>query len=112
MTMKKFLTMLFACALVFAIACGGGKEAAKDDEEEVDDQAPQTASVSTEGNPGASASAPAAAAAVVADAATVTGNIKFAAAAAPAMGNIPMGADPYCQSQHSAPAKDEEVVVG
>jgi hypothetical protein len=113
MTMKKFLSMLFACSLVFALACGGGKEAAKDDEEEVDDNAPQTASVSTEGNPGSSPTAPAAATpAVIADAATVTGNIKFAAAAMPAMGTIPMGADPYCQSQHTAPAKDEEVVVG
>lgn len=113
MTMKKFLSMLFACSLLLALACGGGKEAAKDDEEEVDDQAPQaTASASTAGNSGASASAPSAAApAVVADAATLTGNIKFAAAP-PAMGTIPMGADPYCQSQHSTPAKDEEVVVG
>jgi hypothetical protein len=111
MTMKKFLTMLFACALVFAIACGGGKEAAKDDEEEVDDQAPQqTATVAS--TAGGSAAAPAAAAPVSADAATLTGSIKFAAAAPPAMGNIPMGADPYCQSQHSTPAKDEEVVVG
>ena len=110
MTMKKFLTMLFACALVFAIACGGGKEAAKDDEEEVDDQAPQqTASASTEG--GATAAPAAAAAPVSADAATLTGTIKFAAAP-PAMGTIPMGADPYCQSQHTTPAKDEEVVVG
>src|SRR5512141_2039829 len=25
---------------------------------------------------------------------------------------IPMIADPYCQSQHTTPAKDEEVVVG
>ena len=103
--MKKFLSMLFAVTLI--VACGKGKEPSKEAEE--DDNAPQTSTVVTS----TSATAPAAAAAapVSADAATVTGVIKLAAAA-PAMPTIQMSADPYCQSQHSTPAKDEEVVVG
>ena len=32
--------------------------------------------------------------------------------AAPKMSNIQMSADPYCQSQHSAPATEEDVVAG
>src|SRR5438067_11609864 len=102
--MKKFLSMLFAVTLI--VACGKGKEPSKEAEE--DDNAPQTSTVVTS----TSATAPAAAAAPVsADAATLTGVIKLAAAA-PAMPNIQMSADPYCQSQHPTPAKDEEVVVG
>ncbi len=102
--MKKFLSMLFAVTLI--VACGKGKEPSKEAEE--DDNAPQTSTVVTS----TSATAPAAAAAPVsADAATLTGVIKLAAAA-PAMPTIQMSADPYCQSQHPTPAKDEEVVVG
>ena len=103
--MKKFLSMLFAVTLI--VACGKGKEPSKEAEE--DDNAPQTSTVVTS----TSATAPAAAAAapVSADAATLTGVIKLAAAA-PAMPTIQMSADPYCQSQHPTPAKDEEVVVG
>jgi plastocyanin len=105
--MKKFLSMLFAVTLI--VACGKGKEPSKEAEGE-DDNAPQTSTVAS----GTSATAPAAATAaapVSADAATLTGVIKLAAAA-PAMPNIQMSADPYCQSQHATPAKDEEVVVG
>jgi hypothetical protein len=107
--MKKFLALMFTVTLV--VACGKGKEPAKDTDE-VDDNAPQTSTaVATNTGAAAPSTAPAAAAPVSADAATVTGTIKLAAAA-PAMPNIPMGADPYCQSQHPTPAKDEEVVVG
>ncbi|HYU26335.1 MAG TPA: carboxypeptidase regulatory-like domain-containing protein [Thermoanaerobaculia bacterium] len=104
--MKKFLSMLFAVTLI--VACGKGKEPSKEAEE--DDNAPQTSTVASS----TSATAPAAATAaapVSADAATLTGVIKLAAAA-PAMPTIQMSADPYCQSQHPTPAKDEEVVVG
>ncbi|HKS25976.1 MAG TPA: carboxypeptidase regulatory-like domain-containing protein [Thermoanaerobaculia bacterium] len=106
--MKKFLALMFAASLV--VACGKGKEPTKEAEE--DDNAPQTSTVTTSGTTAAApSSAPAAAAAASPDAATLTGTIKLAAAA-PAMPNIQMSADPYCQSQHSTPAKDEEVVVG
>ena len=109
MTMKKFLSALFAVSLVVTISCGKGKEAAKDDDEGEDDQVAQTtttAAGSTEGG----AATTAAAAPVSADAATVTGTVKFEAAA-PKMPPIQMSADPYCQSQHPTPATDEEVVV-
>ncbi len=46
-----------------------------------------------------------------ADAATLSGVVKFEGAA-PKMANIQMGADPYCASQHPTPQADEEVVVG
>ena len=104
--MKKFLSMLFAVTLI--VACGKGKEPSKEAEE--DDNAPQTSTVASSTSATASAAAPAAAP-VSADAATLTGVIKLAAAA-PAMPTIQMSADPYCQSQHPTPAKDEEVVVG
>ena len=106
MSMKKFLAMLYAFTLVFAIACGGGKEAAEKQDEGEDDEAPQATASSTSGG-----AAPAAAPAVVADAATISGVVKLAGAS-PAMPAIQMSADPYCQSQHTTPAKDEEVVVG
>ena len=110
MTMKKFVTLLFASTLVFSIACGKGKEASKQDQGEDDEvQTTTTAAAST------AAGAPAAAApaaAVLADAATLTGTVKFEGAA-PKMPNIQMSADPYCQSQHtSAPATEEDAVVG
>jgi plastocyanin len=106
--MKKFLALMFAASLF--LACGKGKEPTKEAQEE-DDNAPQTSTVVTSTSSTAAPSAAPAAAPVSADAATLTGTIKLAAAA-PAMPNIPMGADPYCQSQHPTPAKDEEVVVG
>jgi len=109
MTMKKFVSLLFAATMVFSIACGKGKEASKEDEGEDDEQTTTTAAASTaSGTPAAAA----AAAPVSADAATVTGLVKFEGAA-PKMTNIQMSADPYCQSQHSsAPATEEDVVTG
>jgi hypothetical protein len=105
--MKKFLIVLLAGSLT--LACGKGKEA-KEEDQGTDDQALQTTATTATGS---TAAAPApAAAAVSADAATVTGVVKLTQAAPP-MPNIQMSADPYCASQHaSAPAKDEEVVVG
>jgi len=106
--MKKFLALMFAASLV--VACGKGKEPTKEAEGE-DDNAPQVSTAASSTAAAAPSTAPAAAAAVSPDAATLTGTIKLAAAA-PAMPNIQMSADPYCQSQHATPAKDEEVVVG
>ena len=108
MTMHKFLSTLFATTLVLTMSCGKGKEANKEDEGEDDQQAQTTTTAAST----AATSATAAAAPVSADAATVTGVVKLAAAA-PKMPAIQMSADPYCQSQHSgAPALDEEVVAG
>lgn len=108
MTMKKFVSLMFAATLVFSIACGKGKEASKEDEGEDDEQTTTTAASTSAGT---TAAAPAAAA-VSADAATLTGLVKFEGAA-PKMTNIQMSADPYCQSQHtSAPATEEDVVTG
>ena len=110
MTMKKFVSILFASTLLLSIACGKGKEASKEDEGE-DDQEVQTTTTASSTVAGAPAAA-AAAAPVSADAATLTGLVKFEGAA-PKMTNIQMSADPYCQSQHtSAPATEEDAVVG
>jgi len=110
MTMKKFVSLLFASTLVFSIACGKGKEASKEDQGE-DDQEAQTTTTAASTAAGTPTAAPTAAP-VSADAATLTGLVKFEGAA-PKMNNIQMSADPYCQSQHSsAPATDEDVVVG
>jgi len=109
MTMKKFLSLLFAATLVLFIACGKGKEASKDNEGE-DDEAPQTTTTAAASTGGAAPTAAAPAAPVSADAATLTGVVKLTAAA-PKMPAIQMSADPYCQSQHTTPATDEEVVV-
>jgi len=106
--MKKFLTLLLAATFTLTLACGKGKEVAENDDEGEDDQEVQTTTTAAEGTaaPAAAAAAPA-----VADAATITGLVKFEGGA-PAMPNIQMNADPYCQSQHATPAKDEEVMVG
>jgi hypothetical protein len=110
--MKKFLSLLLAASFAFVLACGKGKEVTKAEDEGEDDQAAQTETTAAASSTGGAPAAATAAAPAVADAATLTGTIKLAAAA-PAMPNIQMNADPYCQSQHaSAPAKDEEVVVG
>lgn len=110
MTMKKFVSLMFAITLVFSIACGKGKEASKEDEGEDDEQTTTTVAASTAAT--TTAAAAPAAAAVSADAATLTGLVKFEGAA-PKMTNIQMSADPYCQSQHSsAPATEEDVVAG
>jgi Carboxypeptidase regulatory-like domain len=109
MTMKKFVSLLFASTLVFSIACGKGKEASKEDQGE-DDETQTTATTTATASAAPAAAAPAAA--VSADAATLTGVVKFEGTA-PKMTNIQMSADPYCQSQHaSAPATEEDVVVG
>jgi len=108
--MKKFVSLMFAITLVFSIACGKGKEASKEDEGEDDEQTTTTVAASTAAT--TTAAAAPAAAAVSADAATLTGLVKFEGAA-PKMTNIQMSADPYCQSQHSsAPATEEDVVAG
>ena len=110
--MKKFLTMLLAATFALTLACGKGKEVTKAEDEGEDDQQAQTTTSETGAAASTAPAATAAAAPAVADAATLTGTIKFAGTA-PAMPNIQMNADPYCQSQHAAaPAKDEEVVVG
>jgi hypothetical protein len=107
MTMKRLVSLLFASTLVFSIACGKGKEASKEDQGE--DDVTQTTATTASGAPAATAPA---APAVSADAATLTGVVKFEGTA-PKMTNIQMSADPYCQSQHaSAPATEEDVVVG
>jgi plastocyanin len=108
--MKKFVSMLFASTLLFSIACGKGKEASKADQGEDDETQTTTTAAST--TSGATAAAAPAAAPVSADAATLTGMVKFEGAA-PKITNIQMSADPYCQSQHgSAPATEEDAVVG
>ncbi|MDP9362068.1 MAG: carboxypeptidase regulatory-like domain-containing protein [Acidobacteriota bacterium] len=109
MSMKKFVSLLFASTLVFSIACGKGKEASKEDQGEDDET--QTATASNTASSATAAAAPAAAP-VSADAATLTGMVKFEGTA-PKMPNIQMSADPYCQSQHtSAPATEQDVVTG
>lgn len=110
MTMKKFVSLLFASTLVFSMACGKGKEASKEDQGEDDEVAQTTTTAASTASGAPAAAAPAAA--VSADAATLTGSVKFEGAA-PKMTSIQMSADPYCQSQHaSAPATEEDVVVG
>ncbi len=108
--MKKFLALLYATTLVFALACGGGKETANKEEEGEDDQAPHETTTAAASTGAPAAAAPAAA---VADAATIAGVVKLEGAA-PKMPAIQMSADPYCQSQHAGGtgATDEEVVVG
>ena len=100
MTFEKFISMMFALTLVFAVACGKGKEAASNEEEGEDDQAGQTASAgNTAGTAAAATAAPVANAAVSADAATISGMVKLEGTA-PKMAALQMAADPYCQSQH------------
>jgi len=109
--MKKFLNVLFAATLVLSVHCGKGKEASREEEGQ-DDQEAQTATVAaTTASTAPVAAGGGAAAPVSADAATVTGVVKLAAAP-PKMPALQMAADPYCQSQHTAPVLDEEVVTG
>ncbi|PYQ27492.1 MAG: hypothetical protein DMF56_20285 [Acidobacteria bacterium] len=105
MSARKYLSLLFAFMLAFALACGKGKEVVDEGEDDGALKTADTAATST------AAATPAAAPVAVADAATINGLVKFEGAA-PNMPAIPMGADPYCASQHPTPAKDEEVVVG
>jgi len=112
MTMKKFLTLMFAASLMLALACGKGKEPTKEQGEDDEDVQKTTATASTTGGQPASAAAPAAAAAAVnPDAATISGAVKLDGAV-PKEPVIQMAADPYCQSQHTTPVMDEEVVAG
>lgn len=105
MSLRKYLTMLFALLLVLAIGCGQGKEVVEEPEGEDDQVEAASSEGSGEGTPAA------AAAPVVADAATIGGLVKFEGAK-PNVGALQMGADPSCQAQHSAPVPDEEVVIG
>jgi plastocyanin len=107
MSLRKYLTLLFALTLTLAVACGGGKEVVDEKELGEDDHALPTATAEAGSGPATTAAAPAA----VADAATLGGTIKFEGAPAK-MSAVQMGADPYCQSQHPTPQMDEEVVVG
>jgi plastocyanin len=109
MSLKKYLHLLFALTLVLAVACGGGKEVVDEQELGDDDHAPPATAAAD--NTGGGTAAPAAAAPAVADAATLAGMVKFEGAA-PKSAPLQMGADPFCQSQHSTPAMDEEVMVG
>ncbi len=110
MSLKKFLTLLFALTLVLAVACGGGKEVVDEKDLGEDDGAPQAADTSGDTAAGTAAT-PAAAAPQVANAATITGLVKFEGAPAK-MPNLQMGADPFCASKHPTPQPDEEVVLG
>ena len=109
MSLRKYLNLLFMLMLVFAVACGGGKEVVDEAELGEDDQALQTAAA--ENTAGGEGAAPAAAAPAVADAATLAGMVKFEGAA-PKMPPLQMAADPFCASAHPNPEADEEVVVG
>lgn len=108
MSQRKYFTLLFSFMLVFALACGQGKEVVDEKDLGEDDQALQTTET---GGTGEASTGAAEAMPVNADAATVAGLVKFEGAA-PKMPNLQMGADSFCQSQHQTPAPDEEVVVG
>lgn len=111
MSLRKYLNLLFMLMLVLALACGGGKEVVEEEDLGEDDGAiaENTAGGDTAAANGSTPTA--AAAPVVADAATINGLVKFAAAP-PKMPPMQMGADPACASQHPTPPPDEEVVVG
>ncbi len=106
MSMRKFLSLMFALVVIFSIACGGGKETKSSEDEGEDDEEQVTETTAT-----AATAAPAAAPVASPDAATLTGLVKFEGAV-PAMPTLAMGADPYCQSQHQGAVKDDEVLVG
>ena len=111
MTLKKFVSMLFALTLLFSVHCGKGKEASRE-EEGTDDQEAQTTTAASATATAAPAAAPTGGGAPVsADAATISGTVKLTTPP-PKMPTLQMAADPYCQSQHSAPVLDEEVVTG
>ena len=107
MSLRKYMTLLFAFMLLLAVACGGGKEVVDEADQGEDDGAVQTADTGAT----TTATATPIAAPVVADAATVSGTVKFEGTA-PKMPNLQMGADSFCASQHPTPVPDEEVTVG
>ena len=104
MTMKKFLTFLFAFTMVLAIACGGGGETAADDEEDDEEDGEEVVSTDTGA---ASGTAPAA----VANAGSIAGLVKLEGTPAP-LPNIQFGADPNCQAKHASPVKTMDVIAG
>lgn len=108
MSLRKSLSLLFMLMLVTALSCGGGKEVVDEKDLGEDDQAKPAATADNTG--GEATAAPAAAPVAVADAATVSGTIKFEGTA-PKMANIQMSADAYCASQHPTPQPEEDVVV-
>ena len=71
MSMKKFVSLMFALTFVFVMACGKGHEAASKQAEGEDDEAGQTTTAAATNTGGAVATSTAPAAAVVA-APTVT----------------------------------------
>jgi plastocyanin len=107
MTLRKFVAMLSALTLTLALGCGGGQEMS-DEELGEDDEVEEVAA----GDPaGVTTAAPAATPAAVANAATITGLVKFEGTPA-TPGNVQMAADPFCASQHKTPVKGEDVVLG
>jgi len=107
MSMKQFLSLMFAAVLVLAIACGGGKEAADADEEGEDEgEEVATSTTSETSTTVVQAAAPVASA----DAATIMGVAMFEGSA-PKMPNLAMGADSVCQAAHSTPVASQEVVA-
>lgn len=107
MSLRKYLNVLFMLLIVLAMACGQAKEVVDEEELGEDDHALQTAAAESQAGSGGAASQPAA----VADAATLTGLVKFEGTA-PKRPPLQMSADPYCESQHPTPQLDEEVVLG
>ena len=110
MSLRKYLHLLFALMLVVAVACGGGKEVVDEGDAGEDDGAPQQTASATESGAAPAATA-AAAPAADPNAATLSGLVKFEGAPAK-MPNLQMGADPFCASQHTTPAPEEEVTLG
>jgi len=107
MSMKQFLSLMFAAVLVLAIACGGGKEAA-DAGEEGEDEGEEVATSTTSET--STTVVQAAAPVASADAATIMGVARLEGSA-PKMPNLAMGADSVCQAAHSTPVAAQEVVA-
>jgi hypothetical protein len=107
MSLRKYLNLMFALTLVFAVACGGGREVVDEADLGEDDHAPRAASADTAAAGGATA----AAAPAVAGGATLAGMVRLEGAA-PRMPPTPMAADPFCASSHSTTPVSEEVIVG
>lgn len=107
MTLKKFLAVLFAVTVVFAMACGGGGETATyddEDEEEIEEENGDAATATT-----AAAGTPAATPA--AGGGSITGSVTFAGTPAN-MPVIQMAADPNCHAAHPTPIRAQDVQVG
>jgi len=98
MSQKKFASLGAALLILAAFGCGGGKDKEAED-------------ATTPDSTPAKAAAPAAAPVDAADAATVTGMVKFEGAA-PKAETIKMKADPVCDKLHPQGHSAETVVVG